>query len=718
MSKLLKLKFLLGGMLVAFVFAVSAASALAYTHSVTLKQGSSGAQVVALQQALNVSPADGAFGPMTKAAVVAYQAANGLTADGVVGAMTGAKLAGAVVPPVTGNYPAGCSSAVGYSTTTGVKCDSVSTTYPAGCSSAVGYSTTTGVKCDSVVASYPAGCSSAVGYSSTTGTKCDGVVTTTPTGLTGGAGNLTSLTKLSTYNDEVLNEGVAEKVLAVEVKADNGSDLNLTSLKLKFLHASTGSYRMDNYISDVSVYMGSTKVGTLSTVNFTKSTTDNSYSANITLSGVVIKAGQKLTLAVEVTPIGNIDSTDQNSGGLNWTVSTVSLRYVDATGAILTDSTIVSEVIGFTSVVNSGDLALKLASGTGNPTTGVVELAESGTTVIPVLAFSLKATGGNMDVTKIRLSATSTGDTDGAGEMVSSWELFKDGVSVDVADADPTTATSWDYDGNAETTAGTVIFSDIAGLTLASGTTTNFTVKATMKAMATTSGAAIFDQADNLKLSFLNADLIDVDKVLVETTAGGDTIATGDRTGAVTGNIQTFYTKGMFATLVSGAGTRNVSADTATLTDTYTGSVTFDVTAIGEDIYLDKSSEHDPSIAGLPVVAGQGIEYYIAKGGSIADAAATGYTVTGMTDILTAEGVTTYDTTTDFVVKEGTTRRFKLTATVGLNTAGTDGDDYYQVKLASINWAAADATADKFYTINLTDFISPVSSSAISDYAL
>ena len=146
-------------------FAMFATTALAYTHSVTLRQGSSGAQVMSLQQALGGLVADGAFGPLTKAAVMAYQASHGLVADGVVGPLTGASIGGAV----SGNFPAGCTSAAGYSPTTGVKCDSgPSMGLPAGCSSTSGYSVTTGVKCDSSTSGGGAG-----------------------SGLTGGAGSIT-----------------------------------------------------------------------------------------------------------------------------------------------------------------------------------------------------------------------------------------------------------------------------------------------------------------------------------------------------------------------------------------------------------------------------------------------------------------------------------------------------------------------------------------------
>lgn len=63
---------------------------------ITLREGSTGTEVKALQQALknlnyNVS-ADGTYGGLTKMAVIAFQQRNGLTADGVAGAATQAKL--------------------------------------------------------------------------------------------------------------------------------------------------------------------------------------------------------------------------------------------------------------------------------------------------------------------------------------------------------------------------------------------------------------------------------------------------------------------------------------------------------------------------------------------------------------------------------------------------------------------------------------------------
>ncbi len=89
----------------------------------TLKIGSFGSDVQCLQQKIGIT-ADGSFGPLTKASVVAFQAQKGLVADGVVGSMTRGSLNSYVATlPNNADYPLGCTSITGYSPTTGAKCD-------------------------------------------------------------------------------------------------------------------------------------------------------------------------------------------------------------------------------------------------------------------------------------------------------------------------------------------------------------------------------------------------------------------------------------------------------------------------------------------------------------------------------------------------------------------------------------------------------------------
>ncbi len=79
-------------------------------------------------------------------------------------------------------FPYGCSSALGYSTTTSLPCSGTSVAIESpmpGCMTAIGRSMTTGKPCSgsSVVLSYLAGCSSMYGYSTFTSRPCNGTST-------------------------------------------------------------------------------------------------------------------------------------------------------------------------------------------------------------------------------------------------------------------------------------------------------------------------------------------------------------------------------------------------------------------------------------------------------------------------------------------------------------------------------------------------------------
>lgn|SRR3989344_2107246 len=86
----------------------------------TLRVGSKGAEVKCLQGKVG-AVMDGSFGPLTKIAVMTFQSSKGLVADGIVGLLSRAVLN--TVMASNGIYPAGCTSTIGYSPTTGFKCD-------------------------------------------------------------------------------------------------------------------------------------------------------------------------------------------------------------------------------------------------------------------------------------------------------------------------------------------------------------------------------------------------------------------------------------------------------------------------------------------------------------------------------------------------------------------------------------------------------------------
>ena len=127
----------------------SSSASTSYTFTKDLTRGSKGADVTALQQMLvsggylkmPTGVAYGYFGPLTKAAVAAWQTAKGISPTaGYFGPKSRAAVAAAGAPAgttggttggtTTTTFPAGCTSAAGYSTTTGLLCSGTTTTTP------------------------------------------------------------------------------------------------------------------------------------------------------------------------------------------------------------------------------------------------------------------------------------------------------------------------------------------------------------------------------------------------------------------------------------------------------------------------------------------------------------------------------------------------------------------------------------------------------------
>src|SRR3989338_2876245 len=331
MSNLLSLKskYLLGVTIVAivvagalFAFAMTASaqqavvSASDIQYAATVQQGSSGQAVIIWQRFLNgYSSAnlvnDGAFGPMTSAAAKIWQASRSLVADGVLGAMSRAsavaQINANVVLPGPGTFPAGCSSASGFSVTTGLSCGS----------------------------SLPAGCTSAAGYSPTTGVKCDGSTTPptppTPSGpLTGGAGSIT-VTALSTYGDEQVGEDESDvKVAAFEIEADDDSDVDITSMKIELnQQTAADSEDMDDYMESVSIWMGSEMVGEADAGDFSESA-GQVWTKSIALDDAIVRAGETEKFYLAVTALSNMDSGDMDSD--DWQIGVSNVRFVDGEG--------------------------------------------------------------------------------------------------------------------------------------------------------------------------------------------------------------------------------------------------------------------------------------------------------------------------------------------------------------------------------------------------
>jgi len=535
-----------------------AAPAASFTRNLTV--GSTGADVTALQTKLGVTPATGYFGAITKAAVVAYQTANGVPSTGYVGPLTLAKLnAGAVVvapgtPAATPVCPAG------------MTCTPV---------------------CPAGLVCTPVG----------------GTAT-----LTGGAGTAAFSTTTTDVETTVSEGAINTKVLGFKVEASD-SDVNVSNVKVILENAvgsSLASTKMDRYLGKVSVYMGSTKVGSADIADFTKDGTV--YSKSIALSNAVVKKGaaNKATFYVTVDALASVDSV--NRAGATTVITVPSVRYADASGVTSTETTTFAKSVTYTTLASSGDVKVVVSKGTSSPIAGNVQVSDTAATKgVLMVEFKVKATGSDVsfDAVKVNLAKTTTSTYAGLVSQM----VLKSG-----------SATLATIEGSGVAASSTFNLDDT--YTVAAGETKTFRVYADIQDQSN------FVDGASLTVSFGSFSPED---------ANGDVVTD---TGSAAGEAQTFILNGASVVLVSGSNTPEVKGTSSPADGTLR--ITFDVTAFGDnDIVINKDATEVPY--------------------TIENATATGEEITSSN--------VTKDSSDNYTVSAGSTGRFTLAVSYASSTS-------------------------------------------------
>lgn len=613
-------------------------STAAYMHTGLLKMGMTNANVMSLQQTLNgggfLVSTTGAgspgmesmyFGAKTKAAVMAFQAAKGLTpVDGVVGNITGTALAA-----MTGG----------------------SVSYPAGCTSTSGYSTVNGQPCNSQ-GNLPAGCTSTVGFSPTTGAACNGSTTGGNNGgaLSGTAGDITVSSYTSGLETQVGEGENDQKILGFEVEADAGSDVAITSVKVTFRNSGSGSTRFARYADTVSIWdQNGNKVGSSDTDDFSESA--NVYSRSISLSNVVVRADQEARFFVAVDAAENIDSADYSA---TWVVTLDSTRFSDASGAILTDDTDVTETVSFTSLASSSDLELKVNLASSNLKAQTVKTSTtSQTNNVELLKFTMKSQGGKMNVDQIPvLLTTSDGNlSDVTGNLMLSIDgkSFSESVSTSGSQTSTIVFDDLDLDLDADETVTGTITADINSFGTSYG---NF-------AEGTTLLASIPSSYVTATSGTLSIDAEDVN---------GDVLVTGDRTGSATGEIMTFRSIGVNTVMGTPSYSRVTDQNGLVTSVTYT--VPVSVTSFGNTLYVGQSAQLATTTSGSNAFA---LAFQTSAAPTTDETTSSASIALSSSDATIESGA--------FRIDDGSTKRFSITVT--LNTPTTTAANY-RVQLKQI----------------------------------
>ena len=640
----------------------------AYMHTVTLRQGSTGPQVASLQMTLGGLTADGNFGPLTRAAVVAFQTSNNLVADGVVGPMTGAALAGVVAGG--GSVPL-CPN--------GNTLASNCTTSPAGPS---------GPTCPNgnLIAN---NCMPSGGG---------------PGPLAGTAGTV-AYSQLSQYSNEEVGAGVSDiKVAGFELEASDG-DVLLRSFKLTFSstgNAAADSDRLVDYLDSVSIWQGTTKIGTVSTADFIRDSA-GVYSKVVAVSNAIVRDGDKDKFYITVDAASNIDSNDIDSD--SWGVDPINVRYEDGSGVVSTDTITQTEIpISFVTSATATDTKLKVALN-NTPDASAIEVSSSNNTDGVVLLKGKLTAEGTSDVWVDALPITFTAATSlgsinaitGNVTLELGANTYSETTGTNCVDEDDF-STAQTCSTEANEVAG-VLFDDL-DYTIPAGTTVNFTILADINDLDATVGESVnFDAGDTLKADLTAAGR----EFIIAQNELGDSLADStEMTGTALGEVQVFYVDGIAVTLDS------VDADAFTVdavdNDRAELVIKFKVKAFGDAAYIP--SFMTPTTAATNATTGtaasstapttaSGVAFHV-------QSADTGLTIAYLAGSTLTSTAT--EETNSFKVVEGATETFTLKVIVtNVATSVLDSASVRAI-LAGINFGNSDsATGDLVYTSDLTD---------------
>ncbi len=526
----------------------------------------------------------------------------------------------------------------------------------------------------------------------TPGTPTPGTPGTPSPVLEGDAGSVDNYSLQSEFNNEDVGEGEDEvSVMSFEVEADNGSDLEFTSMKVWFENQDTGSSEdFNDYADSVQIWLDGEMVGEADVNDFSADDTSGTESDNstsdsidewektISLDNAIVRAGDTSEFVVSVTAVNSIDSSDHDSD--DWDVDVTNVRFEDASGAVISEDPALDETaFDFGTFADATNVEMKVSLSNDSPDSQVVNVDDTDETEgVELLTFEIEAEGSDIVLNDIPvlLTVSQPTVTDDVDFVVNNLVLTVNGT--DYQEAVSTSAGS----------AATVTFDDL-DITIDEGDTLEFVVSADVN----DTQASEFVDGDTLKaeLRASEVDAIDADD------QEGDSIADADATGTALGDEMAFYDVGIMVTFVS-ASESVVDGGVNAFDGTGTFVIKYKVEAFDGSIYLSDSATATTA-ATIPdtTLTSAGVRYLVDGAGT-----ATTANLSTVVTFSTSDGATDSGITNGVELADGETSEFTLTATRTNDNAGDAG--LFRVLLKAITWATTDASTQNVYDFDLEDY--------------
>lgn len=514
---------------------------------------------------------------------------------------------------------------------------------------------------------------------------------TTGAGLQGGAGSISTYTLISGLSSEEVGEGEEDvQVAGIEVEADNGSDIEITAVKLVFSNdATTGSSataddNFDEYVDEVSIWFNGEAVARIDGDEFTE---DNLWSKTITLDdGAVIEAGDTVDLIVAVSGVNNLDSAFATE---SWDVDFRTVRFVDAQGSSTSeDPSTGVRLFSFETFATAAGSELKISTGDEDINDAHIldihATDESASQDIELMSFSLEAEGdSDLEIKKfgVNVDATGVANIDGllaGGSTTPAIHLMIEGEEYGTASYFDTAAGAVGQDED-------ILFDDV-DYTIAAGDSVEVLITADLLAVDTD-----LDVGDTVTLTLGETETDQGTLIEVEDETN-ENLVDADITGTATAGAHGIFDTFIDVELVSSNAVATVN-DNAVDNDTGTFTMVFDVTARGGTVYVGDTSAATTTTVTLGIT--DGFIYRVYDSGT-----ATTDDLADQITFTTPTGVT--DSTDNIKIDEDKTSR--VTMVVTQTNDSTEDDGLYYVDLAGIAWGLDDDTTYEYlYNFNLSD---------------
>lgn len=503
----------------------------------------------------------------------------------------------------------------------------------------------------------------------------------TPSALQGGAGSLSDVDYISKLSNEEVGEGSDDvQVAGLEIEADDESDIEITAVALNFSEG-TANRDFDRYADEVSIWFDGQEVARLDADDFKD---DDSFDKTISLgSGNVIRGGDTKNLVVAVSGVNNLDSNDE---GETWTLEFESIRFRDAQGAVITDSTTgdindgTGRTFSFEDFASSSNIELRVTSGEEsiNDARSITVDADDDTDDVSLFSFNLEARGdSDINIDDLPVTFTSVGA--GVGEIINTAELWIDGDLIGSESVSSTTSTS------------RVILFDSIDFTIDAGDKVAVVVKVDINDL----GGA-FTEGDTLSAAFGETET-NLSTFDAEDEEGND-LVDADKTGSATSDAHTFYANGIAVSLVSVSSAR--SGQDSSTNDSGTFIIKYRVEALDGDVYVSDTATATTVTSITPdTTPSDQVIYRVDHAGTATVVGLSAVTTfTKVTGTVTDSGVTNGVKITD-----GSVGEFTLTVT-RTNSTANGVAALFRTALKGITWATSDTATQNVFDFDLDDY--------------